>query len=115
MDNVNVNSRLRYFADKHFDLTLDLQIRGCDSSKNCSVVLKSLNYNLIRRSLRNVSGQNKISLTGCKWSSLNAPRSETPVSHSFLESSLFQFSAPAPSFLPFSGVIRINGLLWEAG
>ena len=57
---------------------------------------------------------NKISLTCCKWSSLNAPRSETLVSHSLLRSSLLQFSAPAPSSLLLSGVIRI-GLLWEAG
>ena len=28
----------------------------------------------------------KISSTGCKWSSLNAPRSETPVSHSLFGS-----------------------------
>ena len=27
---------------------------------------------------------NKIGLTGCKWSSLNAPGTETPVSHPFL-------------------------------
>ena len=56
---------------------------------------------------------NKIILTGCKWSSLNTPRSETPVSHSLLEISLFPFSAPAPSSLPLFGVIR-NGLLWGA-
>ena len=31
----------------------------------------------------------KISLTGCKWSSLNAPGTDTPVSHSFLGESLF--------------------------
>ena len=37
----------------------------------------------------------KIILAGCKWSCLNAPRSETPVSHSLLETSFFQFSAPA--------------------
>ena len=46
---------------------------------------------------------NKISLKGCEWYSLNAAGSETPASHSLLESSLFQFSAPAPSFPPFSG------------
>ena len=57
---------------------------------------------------------NKISFTGCQWSSLNAPGSGTPVSHSLLKSSLFPFSAPAPSFLPLSGVLR-KGLLWEAG
>ena len=52
----------------------------------------------------------KISLTGCKWSSLNATGSETLVSHSLLGDSLF----PIFSFLPLSGVIR-NGLLWGAG
>ena len=57
---------------------------------------------------------NKISLTGCKWSSLTTPRSETPVSHALLGSSLFQYSGPVPSSLPLSGVIG-NGLLWEAG
>ena len=40
--------------------------------------------------------------------------SETPVSYSLLESSLFPFSAPAPSLSLLSGVIR-NGLLWETG
>ena len=42
----------------------------------------------------------KISLTSCKWSSLNAPSTETPVSHSLLSESLFSFS------VPLSGVIR---------
>ena len=51
---------------------------------------------------------NKISSTGSKWSNSNAPGSETPVSHSLLEESLFPFQSPAPSFLPLSGVIR-NG------
>ena len=51
---------------------------------------------------------NKISLKDWKRSSLHAPGSGTPVSHSVLEISLFSFSAPAPSFLPLSGVIR-NG------
>ena len=46
---------------------------------------------------------NKISLTGCKWSILITPRSETPVSHSFLKSFLSQLLAPAPSFLPHCG------------
>ena len=42
----------------------------------------------------------KISLTSYKRSSLNAPGSQTPVSHSHLVSSLFPFSSPAlPSFL----------------
>ena len=36
----------------------------------------------------------KISLTGCKWSNLNAPRSETPVSHSLLGDSLFPIFSP---------------------
>ena len=39
--------------------------------------------------------RNKISLTGSKWSNLNAPMSETPVSHSLLSDSLFPI-------LPFS-------------
>ena len=50
----------------------------------------------------------KISSTGYMWSILNAPSTETPVSHSLLGDSLFQFSAPAASSLPLSGVIR-NG------
>ena len=36
----------------------------------------------------------KISSTGCKWSSLNAPSTETPVSHPILCESLFPFSVP---------------------
>ena len=36
----------------------------------------------------------KISSTGRKWSSLNDPGTETPVSHSLLEESLFSFPAP---------------------
>ena len=39
---------------------------------------------------------NKISLSGCKWSSLNAPGTESPVSHSGWENFIFSFSA----FLP---------------
>ena len=50
----------------------------------------------------------KISLTGCQWSNLNAPGSETPVSQSLLEESIFPFPASAPSYFLFSGVIR-NG------
>ena len=59
---------------------------------------------------------NKMSLAGSKRSSLNGPRSETPVSHVLLKNSPFQFPAPASSSLPLSslGVIR-NGLLWESG
>ena len=58
----------------------------------------------------------KISLTGCKWSSLNAPSTETSVSHSLLSESLFSFSAP------LSGEIRNwtpqykdqeGGKIWE--
>ena len=41
---------------------------------------------------------NRISLTGWKWSSLNAPGSGSPAFHSFLCDSLFLF--------PLSGVIR---------
>ena len=46
---------------------------------------------------------NKCGLTGCKWSSLNAPGTETPLSHSVLE--LEQL--PFPHYWP-SGVIRIG-------
>ena len=56
----------------------------------------------------------KTTITGCKWASLNAPRSEISVSHLLLESSLFPFSAPASSLLHLSAVLR-HGLLWEAG
>ena len=47
---------------------------------------------------------NKISLTGSKRFSLNAPSRETLVSHSLLSESLFLFSAPAASSLPVSAV-----------
>ena len=57
---------------------------------------------------------NNISWPGCKWSSLNSLGSETPVSHSLLESLPFPFSAPAPSLTPLSGVIS-KVLFWEAG
>ena len=43
--------------------------------------------------------RNKISLTDCKWFSLNAPGSVTPKSHPLLKSSLFLPSAPVPSSL----------------
>ena len=43
---------------------------------------------------------NKISSTVCKWSSLNAPGTETPVSQPLLSESLFSYPAP------LSGVIR---------
>ena len=36
----------------------------------------------------------KISSTGCKWSSLNAPSTATPVSHPLLEESKFPFFSP---------------------
>ena len=45
-----------------------------------------------------------INHTGCKWSSLNAPITETPVYHPLSEESNFPFSAP--SSLSLSGVIR---------
>ena len=48
---------------------------------------------------------NKISSTGCKWSTLNAPSTEIPVSNSLLGGSLFSIFSPC-CFL--SGVIR-NG------
>ena len=47
---------------------------------------------------------NKFSSRGCKWSSLDAQGSETPVSHPFLEDFLLSLSAS----LPLSGVIRIG-------
>ena len=37
--------------------------------------------------------ENKIGFTGSKWSSLNAPGTQTPVCHPFLVISLFSFSA----------------------
>ena len=48
----------------------------------------------------------KISLIGCNLSILNAPGTETPVSHPIWGDSLVPFSAPAASFLPLSGVIK---------
>ena len=42
----------------------------------------------------------KICLTGCKWSNLNAPGTQIPVSYSLLVESLFSFSSP------LSGIIR---------
>ena len=50
---------------------------------------------------------NKISLTGCKWSNLNAWGTGTIVSHSLLGDSHLPFFSPC-SFLPqsLSGVIR---------
>ena len=35
--------------------------------------------------------QNKIGLKGCKWSSLNAPGTETPLSHPILKLEEFPF------------------------
>ena len=43
----------------------------------------------------------KISSTGFKWSNLNAPSTETPVSHSLLSDSLFPIFSSC-SFLPSS-------------
>ena len=40
--------------------------------------------------------QNKMGLKGCKWSSLNAPGTETPLSHPFLELGEFPFSKISP-------------------
>ena len=37
--------------------------------------------------------QNKMGLKSCKWSSLNAPDTQTPVSHPGWEKSIFPFSA----------------------
>ena len=37
--------------------------------------------------------ENRIVLTGCKWSSLNTPGTQSPVSHSGWEISIFPFSA----------------------
>ena len=36
----------------------------------------------------------KIRLTGCKWPNLNAPSTETPVSHPLLGESLFSYIQP---------------------
>ena len=38
--------------------------------------------------------RNKIGLMGCKWSNLNAPNTEIPVSHPFLGHSLFPYFQP---------------------
>ena len=40
--------------------------------------------------------QNKRGLMGCKWSSLNAPGTETPLSHSVLELGEFPFPIIRP-------------------
>ena len=52
--------------------------------------------------------ENKIGLTGCKWSSLNAQGTQTPLSSPFLELGDFPFLHYWPS-----GVIRI-GLQYES-
>ena len=43
----------------------------------------------------------KMNLTGCNWSGLNAPCAEIPVSHPILNDSLFPF--------PLSGAIKNGG------
>ena len=53
------------------------------------------------KNMRKLDFFDKISFTGSKCSSLNAPGKETPVSHSLLSESLFSYSAS----LPLSGVI----------
>ena len=40
--------------------------------------------------------QNKIGLKGCKWSSLNTPGTEIPLSHLFLELGEFPFLTISP-------------------
>ena len=50
--------------------------------------------------------QNKMGLKDCKWSSLNAPGTQTPVSFQWLDDSHFPFSS-----LPLSGVIRIRAVM----
>ena len=40
--------------------------------------------------------QNKMGLMGCKWSSLNAPGTETPQSHPYLELGEFPFPIISP-------------------
>ena len=57
----------------------------------------------------------KISWTGCKWSNLNAPRSETPVSHSLLGDSLSPIFSPC-SFLPsfLWGNKKLDLPVWKA-
>ena len=47
---------------------------------------------------------NKISSTGCKWSTLNAPITETPVSHSLMSEFLFPIISPMP--LPYPTIWR---------
>ena len=40
--------------------------------------------------------QNKMGLKGCKWSSLNAPGTQTPLSHPFLELGKLPFLTISP-------------------
>ena len=57
---------------------------------------------------------NKISLTGCKWSSLKAPGSETPVSHSLLSESLFPIFSPCSFLLsPLWGNKKLDLPVWK--
>ena len=60
----------------------------------CHCIIKKL-FIMGRLVKKEETFRNKISLIGCKWSSLNAPGSETPWCHSLLESSPFSFSATA--------------------
>ena len=50
--------------------------------------------------------QNKSGLKGCKWSSLKAPGTETPLSHPYWKLEEFPFSHNWPS-----GVIRMGSPL----
>ena len=55
---------------------------------------------------------NKIRLTGCIWSSLNALGSETPVSHLLLGDSIFAIFFPC-SFLPSWGNKELDLPVWK--
>ena len=57
----------------------------------------------------------KISWTGCKWSSLNAPSTEIPVSHPLLSESLFPIFCPCCCFLSSSlwGNKKLDLSVWK--
>ena len=53
--------------------------------------------------------QNKIGLKGCKWSSLNAPGTETPLSHPYWKLQEFPFSIFFYSLVVTTKIIYNNG------
>ena len=49
-------------------------------------MVKMIKIERINKKMEQIENfQNKMGLKGCKWSSLNAPGTENPLSHSFLE------------------------------